>query len=310
MYGPRSYKKFTSSRSSRGSRGYSSSSYGKMAKRSSYARKRTVGRPKFALAGYARDTERKYFDKAMMAKSLPLKWDNIGHTMGLSSDGWTTTLFPESNGGGVTGNGNYKQDLVKGIPQGTNVSSRIGNKINVKYIKGTITLSANRVRNETSGFENAQYGESEIWDPKSTNLWQYIRTTYRVVIVRDLQVNSQDNEIKWDQVFANSNGTAGVHAELNVGNMGRFRVCMDKLISLDSDDPQKTMRYQINNVGPIRYNGPQSTDSQPSLTDNGYYIIWANISAGVATNQATASGGKEVVSSAVLVNNRVCFTDE
>jgi len=302
MYGSRSYKKSTSSRTGRGSRSYSSSSYGKMAKRTSYARKRTVSRPKFALTGYTRDTERKYYDKSMKTAQTMLSWDDSSKTGAQSSHTWITTRFPGGSGN-ATDVTAYVQDLVKGVPQGTNATSRIGNKINVKYLKGTITLSANWVNNEEETYTDAQYGESVIGISGGA-LRQYVRTTFRLVIVRDLQVNSVDKEISWSQVFAGLNGTSGVHAELNIANMGRFRVCMDKLISVDADDPQKTIRYQINNVGPIRYNGTETETGGPALTDNGYYVIWANITTGMYGKL----GG--VSASEVLVNNRMCFTDE
>lgn len=82
------------------------------------------------------------------------------------------------------------------------------------------------------------YGEAVVDDVANT-LIQYLRTTYRVCIVRDLQVNSTATQVNWGDVFSNLDGTAGVHSELNIANMGRFRILMDKLVHLDADDPQK-----------------------------------------------------------------------
>ena len=53
---------------------------------------------------------------------------------------------------------------------------------------------------------------------------EYLRTTYRMVIVKDMQVNSTDAQITWPQVFDTTGTQAGVHSELNVDNMGRFIV--------------------------------------------------------------------------------------
>ena len=198
----------------------------------------------------------------------------------------------------------YVQDLFKGLPQGTNATSRIGNVVNVKYVKGNITLTANTVSNSASGYENAQYGEAVLDDVDGT-LIQYLRTTFRVVIVRDLQVNSAASEVTWNDVFSNLNGTSGVHSELNVANMGRFSVLMDKLVYLDADNPQKTMPFIFRNLGRVRYNGPQADGAQSALTDSGLYIVWACLSAGVSGT--TAAGNMS--SKGVNVNSRMCFTD-
>ena len=142
-------------------------------------------------------------------------------------------------------------------------------------------------------------------DDVDGTLIQYLRTTFRVVIVRDLQVNSAASEVTWNDVFSNLNGTSGVHSELNVANMGRFSVLMDKLVYLDADNPQKTMPFIFRNLGRVRYNGPQADGAQSALTDSGLYIVWACLSAGVSGT--TAAGNMS--SKGVNVNSRMCFTD-
>ena len=81
-------------------------------------------------------------------------------------------------------------------------------------------------------------------------------------------------------MFENGNGSsaAGVHAELNVDNMGRFIVLEDTLVQLTADNPVKTMRFNLpgSKIGSVRYNGSGTA----ALTDQGVYVISAAIVTG------------------------------
>ena len=287
----------------RSKRGYASSgrrrSYSKMARR--------AGRKlKFATVGFKRDTEKKYFDKAIWGHGGTLVASITGasstKSAGFASSGWRYTTNPGAVA--VSTANTYVQDLFKGLPQGTNATSRIGNVVNVKYVKGNITLTANTVANASTGYENAQFGEGVVEDTAGA-LTQYLRTTYRVVILRDLQVNSAATGVTWGEVFSNLDGTSGVHSEMNVANMGRFNVLVDKLVHLDADDPQKTMPFIFRNMGRVRYNGPQADGAQSALTDTGLYIVWACVTAGVTGPTEAA----KMTCGGVNVNSRMCFTD-
>ena len=122
------------------------------------------------------------------------------------------------------------------------------------------------------------------------------------MIVKDLQVNSTDNVVRWHTVFDTNNHQAGVHSELNIDNMGRFIVLEDKTFTLDGDDPQKTLRFLINggSIGSIRYNGPTNT----ALTDKGVYVIWSAFVMGYNGTMA------EIKIPGPVGNSRLCFTDE
>ena len=136
----------------------------------------------------------------------------------------------------------------------------------------------------------------------TANKMDYLRTTYRFVIVKDLQVNSTDGVVRWHTVFDTTNSQAGVHSELNVDNMGRFIVLEDKTFTLDANNPQKTYPFMISgsSIGSVRYNGPNDT----ALTDKGLYVIWAAFVMGYT---GTAPG---VLVPSPVGNSRLCFTDE
>ena len=135
---------------------------------------------------------------------------------------------------------------------------------------------------------------------------QYLRTSWRVVIVKDTQSNSTDTNITWDQVFTSgvvktNEEVGGINSELNIGNMGRFIILSDQVVELSAENPQKTIKFMIPGykVGSVRYNGP----SDNALTDKGVYVIAANQSTGLETGGGYAKPGL------CAVQSRFCFTD-
>lgn len=268
---------------------------------------------KFAMQGFARDTETKYFDRSLSGDGK-VETEGIGpagliNTINYSSGVWTNYSFTGSPAAPTVGN--TSNDLVKYIPNGAGVSNRIGNRIYVKYIKGNITFTANTV--QTAATELDQHGEEAV-DSAITELsTQYLRTTIKYAIVRDLMVNNPTTTVGWSDVFASGNPdsnvaftNSGVHAELNINNMGRFRVLKSEMFQLDADDPQKTCMFNISDFGTVRYNASAAPSTgigtAIALTDTGCYLIWAAITAG--NGNATVSNMPPPV-----CNVRVCFTD-
>ena len=193
-----------------------------------------------------------------------------------------------------------KQQKRKGIGTGTSTTTRVGNKVKSVYIKGSITLTANQENNTDD-----QGGEEVV--NNAVNGLQYLRTTWRVVIVKDTQSNSTDPQITWDQVFTSgvvktNEEVGGINSELNIGNMGRFVILSDQYIELSAENPQKTVKFVIpgSKVGSVRYNGPSDT----ALTDKGVYVIAANQSTGLYTSATVAYPGL------CAVQSRFCFVDD
>ena len=262
--------------------------------------RRAGRRLKFATVGFARSVEKKYFDKTFQANHTK---SQTGGPAGAKSSGvtylsntWGTYSFGASGGSTVTSN-----DMFKGLGTGTTARTRIGNKVNVRYVKGAFTFTA-AVLGDGATTQKAQNGESLATPGGATQ--SYLRTTYRMVVVKDLQVNSTDTQVTWAQVFDTSNLQAGVHSELNVDSMGRFLVLEDKVFTLDADAPQKTCTYSIggNRLGTVRYNGPTDT----ALTDKGVYVIWAAFVMGVADTMAL----KDIDCPSPVGHSRLCFTDD
>lgn len=253
---------------------------------------------------YSKDEEKKYNDRAIGAGFTGFGFGNNNvstaanaiTSVGFKTDSWYGFNFnqPAALGSVVT------QDLLKGIATGTTTTSRIGNKIKPKYLKGTILLSANQ--ENTSDTQN---GEEVV--NMTVNGLEYMRTTWRIVIVKDTQSNSTDVNITWDQVFSNGSVktnevVGGINSELNIGNMGRFIILSDTTVELTAADPQRYIKFMIegSKIGQIRYNGPSDT----ALTDKGVYVIAANASTGTYPTTGVMYPGL------CAVQSRLCFVDD
>lgn len=280
----------------RGKRGYNYSSrrrgYSKMARR-------TGRRMKFATVGFARNVEKKYFDKTYQANTNE---SITGQTTPSTSNNGVTYI---SNTWGDYSFGNQvataavtSNDMTKGLATGTTARTRIGNKVRVNYVKGAFTFTAGAV--DTNKVK--EQGGEMVGELTAGQSLGYLRTTFRFVIVKDLQVNSTDTQVTWQQVFDTSNLQAGVHSELNVDNMGRFIILEDKVFTLDADSPQKTCTFQItgSRIGNVRYNGP----SNAALTDKGLYVVWAAFVMGYN------GGATPIVMPSPVGHSRLCFTDD
>lgn len=242
--------------------------------------------------------EKKYFDKTYQSDTNETMTGQ--NTPSLINNGVTyisNTWGNYSFGGQVSSAAVTTNDMMKGLATGTSARTRIGNKVQVNYVKGAFTFTAGAV--DTAVLTNN--GESTMAIP-SVPSSGYLRTTIRFVIVKDLQVNSTDTQVTWQQVFDTTNSQAGVHSELNVDNMGRFIILEDKIFNLDADTPQKTCPFHItgSKIGSIRYNGSANN----ALTDKGLYVVWAAFVMGYA------NGPGPILMASPVGHSRLCFTDD
>lgn len=265
--------------------------------------------PKNVLTGFARDMEKKYYDKTWCIGS---QFNNTGmvvdkETKRYNGVMWTShdTFRYRMDEGNIVQSG-MTGDIVKGLVTGTTTESRIGNKVNAKYIKGAITFTA-AVSHEDDNYEwNNQGGEKvpkmDLGNAIPPNV--YMRTTIRWCVVKDNQVNSIATTVRWKDVFTSSEtGGNGVHSELNVKNMGRFVVLRDETFELYADKPQSTRKFFLNEteLGRIRYNGPDVF----ALTNIGIYIVFAAYTVGTAANSNTM----KTILPLAMGHSRLCFTD-
>ena len=278
----------------RGKRGYASSgrrrSYSKMARRA-------TRKLRFATVGYTRDTERKYSDKTYVSVTwLP---QAIGYE---ATPGTPTSMVVQgikymSQARPATGSGTA-QNLVTGLAQGTSATGRIGNKINGKWLNVGVTLEAAKSPLNQGGEQMNNVGGG------GASPAYYMKTNFRLVLVKDTQVNNSTNALGWVEVFGTGDSGAnttsfGASDKLDISNMGRFRILSDRRVTVDGTDPLKNVQMGCA-VGTIRYNG----GGEGSLTDKGFYLLVAQDVTGDANSIATVLPGS------MRFTSRLTFTDE
>ena len=164
---------------------------------------------------------------------------------------------------------NYGTNLVSTVATGSTATTRTGNKINAKWLDLGVTLEAAKSRVN-------QQGEQENVEGVVVNPAYYMKTIYRLVLVKDMQANNPTNKVEWNEVFGrggygHDDGTYfGASDMLDIQNMTRFRIIKDITVTLDADDPMKNVKMGCS-PGMIRYNSAGVT----ALTDKGFYWVVA-----------------------------------
>ena len=114
--------------------------------------------PRFATVGFARNVEKKYFDKQYISSSLEALTGITGNS---ASNGVTyiSNVWGSYNFGAQVASTAISNDMCKGLDTGTTARTRIGNKLKVSYIKGAFTFTAA----QSNGMNNTpQNGESQV----------------------------------------------------------------------------------------------------------------------------------------------------
>lgn len=271
------------------------------------------------MVGYTRDTEMKYHDKTLHSGWIPMELsrpaepnsNNPGNVWIAESWGWSPVILnapipPES---GDYPHYNNMANLLTGPKTGGLVNERIGNKINVKWIKLRISLNAAYVGSDQSTQRNDQNGESILLaeNDVTNTVFTLMRTTFRVCVVLDTQVNSADNDMPWWGVMesqrSGKSGMGGPLSEQNIENLGRFKILSDRTFEMSMDKPQKTFSVMLRNIGDVRYNA--STES--ALVSKG---IWVIFSAMVGGSDAEAAKLLPTIGiSPVTFSRRMAYTD-
>lgn len=260
-------------------------------KKNSYAQK-----PRFATVGYTRDIEKKYSDLSLVcANWLPqvISYEGTPGTPASAVVQGVKFMSDTRNSAGVfVGN-----NLVSFLSQGATATTRIGNSVNGKMLELGLTL-------EAAKSPVNQGGEQVNVEGTVVTAQYYMKTGYRIVIVRDTQVNNSTNTCSWADVFgmgvAGSDSLAfGANDKLDIPNMGRFKVLSDARMTVDADTPMKNVQMKCY-PGSIRYNSGTS----PALTNKGYYVLIAQDVLGGASSIGFVIPGN------VRIQSRLTFTDE
>nr|WCR62245.1 MAG: capsid protein [ssDNA virus sp.] len=254
---------------------------------------RRPAKPRFAMMGYTRDMETKYHDRAIKGVTAimdPIKDigspSNLGPPAGWSTDshGWSQIML------GVPGSAlvepefhNRAGNLLTGIKCGTLMNERVGNLIDVKWMKIRCTFNAAAAFiGEEENNKNDMNGEKILTgtQPYSDGVNSMVRTTVRMIVVQDTQVNSSDAYVWWNHVMEGwdssqdgnyTSGMGSVHSEPRMAMMGRFKILSDRTLELDATKPQKTVTVMLRNIGKVRYAAP----GPESYVSKGIWVIYS-----------------------------------
>lgn len=270
-------------------------------RRASSSRRRSglkkVFRPRFATVGFVRDTEKKYADHSMVSvtwlpETVTYQANPPNGDMAVQGVKYMSQLRKSTNDENFAGN-----NLVSIVGAGSTAVTRTGNKINAKWLDLGVTLEAAKSRVN-------QQGEQDNVEGVVVNPAYYMKTIYRLVLVKDMQANNATNTVGWSEVFGRGgsglgDGTYfGAADKLDIPNMGRFRIIKDITVTLDADDPMKNVRMGCS-PGMIRYNSA----GYNALTDKGFYLVVAQDVLG------TANTISYVIPGVIRCGIRLTFTD-
>ena len=172
------------------------------------------------------------------------------------------------HGAGPAGNGNVNAvqskmtpNCLTNIDSGTTASTRIGNKVEPKYItiKGVCTAGSTTNPKDNETTDNVEAGTT------NSVIARYCRTTMRIIIIRDKSMNEK-GYVTYSDVYAPPSQTSAGQATMAAANpflwnrkldtIGRYEILREAEFTMDQTDPQKAFNWTIPLKGiPIKFNG-------------------------------------------------------
>ena len=183
----------------------------------------------------------------------------------------------------------FGTNLVSMLSAGSTAITRTGNKINAKWLDLGVTL-------EAAKSPLNQQGEQVNVEGVVVNPAYYMKTIYRLVLVKDMQANNPTNTVEWSEVFGrggygHDDGTYfGASDMLDIPNMTRFRIIKDITVTLDADDPMKNVKMGCI-PGVIRY----SNAGINAGTDKGFHLVIAQDVLGTAKSNHPWDHGTDCI---------------
>lgn len=174
---------------------------------------------------------------------------------------------------------------------------------NVKALNIKASIMANLKQNNTGSTQD-QNGEMYIEGGSETLKKQFMRTTYRIALVEDLNKYTTKTNYLWSDVFADeeypnvseTGQTQGVFSYRNVNTLSRYRVVSDRTIELDADDPQKVLSFYISNPGRVRMDQEVDGDEYTRKPSKTYFFVWASHSNGLTEVNTLITANGPVIS--------------
>ena len=149
--------------------------------------------------------------------------------------------------------------------------------------------------------ESSGLAASSAWTPQ-----KFIRTTFRLVFVRDRMVSlntsvpAAPHSPGIDDIFQ-IGGSLYTTANLNLASLGRFQVLYDRKFTCDSDDPQRSLTVSIPLNAPCHFGGAGAQDVREGAV---YWLAFAT-SAGIDS----ATLGFRMLPPSIAKTVRIAYTD-
>lgn len=215
-------------------------------------------------------------------------------------------------------NGRIIPMILSDVPQGPAATQRVGNRIMLRNLRFSCILSAAQLLGgiydappitgsttnqgaitESSGIL-AHTGHSGVIPQK------FIRTTFRLVFVRDRMVSltgavpASPLPPSIDDIFEVGGGLYTT-ANLNITSLGRYQLLYDRKFTCDSDDPQRSLTVSIPLNAPCHFGGAGAQDVREGAV---YWLAFAT-SAGIDS----ATLGFRMLPPSIAKTVRIAYTD-
>ena len=208
--------------------------------------------------------------------------------------------------------------LLSHITQGAGATQRVGNRIMMRNVRFSAILSAAQLvgglylNDELSGSTTnvgtvtessglgSNYGSAAVVPQK------FIRTTFRIVFVRDRMVSlngsvpSAPVSPGIDDIF-DFGGGLYTTANLSLASLGRYQVLYDRKFTCDSDDPQRSLTLNVSLNAPCHFGGAGPTDIREGA------IYWMAFATTTGIDSGSVTG--RFFGPSLSYNTRLAYTD-
>lgn len=202
-----------------------------------------------------------------------------------------------------------RSNILNGIKNGPGVKNRTGNKIDVEWIKGSFTITTCALNTAEAWGTNLSEAYVVPYAPgEGTPHLHYMRSSIRLVIVKDLQYMSENSYVEWEDVFESDGEQylGCIHTEQKISNMQRYKILSDQTVVLNGFNPITTIPFYIkgSDIGQVFYNG----DDEEANTSSGVHVVWAAYVPNY-WNREAGIPGDALIKPTIVGHTRVCFTD-
>lgn len=149
----------------------------------------------------------------------------------------------------------YAPNCLTNIESGNTAMTRVGNMVQPRFItiKGVVNAATTNNPGDAETTFRSETGTAEV-----TMVNRYMRTSVRIIVLRDKSMNEK-GFVEYNDVYERPSPEAGQNPYLwnrKIDTIGRYQILKTMEYDLDQDDPQKTFTYTIplNGIA-IRFNG-------------------------------------------------------